>query len=360
MTPDQFLRQVRQQGPAETYLFIGPELYMRDRCRHALIEAVLPDPADRDQGFTRHDLADEELPDVLDDARTLSLFATRRVIWVGAAEGALPKGRGTAAAISDDDEGAGPVKQGSPEVAQYVQDPSPGTVLVVDCNRYDFEGDDRTKIDRVLKFYAAIPNVVEFRPFTPDAAATLAETLAGKLGLQIRPAEIGLLVDALGADAARIASELEKLSVFAGSSREITPADISELVPNAHENTIFELVSALGAGNRSRSLAVLDTLVREGEYLPLALTFLGTQLRMALVAREAGLRSAYDIQSHFTRIGIRIWRDRAEQVRQTLAAFPNEKLERALRRVAATDRGLRDFNPDDRLVMEELILSLTD
>jgi len=37
-----------------------------------------------------------------------------------------------------------------------------------------------------------------------------------------------------------------------------------------------------------------------------------------MVAHEAGLRTAQQIQAHFTRQGIRIWRDRAEQVGQTV------------------------------------------
>jgi DNA polymerase III subunit delta len=100
-------------------------------------------------------------------------------------------------------------------------------------------------------------------------------------------------------------------------------------------------------------------LLREGQYLPLALTFLGTQFRLAMVAHEANLRSAQQIQAHFTRQGIKMWRDRAEQVNQTIAAFPGEKLGQAIDKVFQADRALRDARPDDRVVMEELVFSLT-
>ncbi len=358
MTPDQFLRQLKKQGPAPVYLFIGPDFYLRGECRRALIEAALP-ADEREQGLAQHDLDDEDLATVLDDARMLSLFANRRVIWISSAEGALPRGRAAAASADGDEDSAGPGKEGPALVTAYVRDPSPGTVVVFDCSRFDFDGDDKTRIDRVQKFYSAVPNVVEFRCFDKQAALELAQRLAQKLGLQIGNSELASLVEALAADAARIASEIEKLSIFAGSDRRVTAADIGKLVPNAQENTIFELVSALGAGNRSRSLAVLDALVREGEYLPLALSFLATQFRLALVARESGARSSGEIQQHFNRIGIRIWPDRANQVRQTLQAFPKDKLETALRKVFAADRNLRDARPDDRIVFEELILSLT-
>ncbi len=99
--------------------------------------------------------------------------------------------------------------------------------------------------------------------------------------------------------------------------------------------------------------------MREGEYLPLALTFLATQFRLAMVAHEAGLRNVQQIQGYFTKQGIRMWRDRAEQVQQTVAAFPGEKLGRAIESVSWADKALRDTRPDDRVVMEELVFSLT-
>jgi DNA polymerase III subunit delta len=358
MTPDQFLKQLQKQGPAPAYLFLGPDFYQRDQCRRALIRAFLGE-TEIEQGLTRRDLDEVELSDVMDDARTMSLFATRRVIWVAAAEGALPKGR--AAATSDEDgESPSASKKDAALLAAYVKDPSPETVLVFDCSRYDFDGDDRARIERVQKFYAPITNQVEFRGFDTSAAAALAQNLARKSGVEIGSAEIAVLVDALACDASRIASEMEKLSLFAGEGKRVTAADIARLVPNAQESTIFELVNALGSGNRSRSFAVLAMLVREGEYLPLALSFLATQFRQALVAREAGLRTAADIQGHFTGLGTRMWRDRAEQVRQTIQVFPKEKLETALKLLAKADRDLRDARPDDRIVIETLILALTE
>jgi DNA polymerase-3 subunit delta len=93
--------------------------------------------------------------------------------------------------------------------------------------------------------------------------------------------------------------------------------------------------------------------------MPLALTFLSTQFRMALAAREANLRGAGQIQAHFTRLGARIWPQRAREIEQTVAAFPKAHLEKAMAKLFETDRALRDARPDDRIVMEEMILALT-
>ncbi len=144
------------------------------------------------------------------------------------------------------------------------------------------------------------------------------------------PAALDLLIEALGADIARVAVEIEKLSLFAGN-RVIGVDDITALVPDARATTIFALVNALGRRDRARSLGILDTLTREGEYLPLALAFLSTQFRMALVAREAGLKNSSQIQGHFSRLGVPMWGSRAEQVYQTVSKFTQPQMERAIR-----------------------------
>src|SRR5579871_2708700 len=138
------------------------------------------------------------------------------------------------------------------------------------------------------------------------------------------PAALDLLVEALGADVARAAVEIEKLSLFAGA-RPVGVDDITALVPDARATTIFVLVNALGRRDRRRALEVLDTLAREGEYLPLALAFLSTLFRMALAAREAGLKSSQQIMSHFSRPGAAMFSSRAEQVYQTVSKFRSEE-----------------------------------
>jgi DNA polymerase III subunit delta len=46
-------------------------------------------------------------------------------------------------------------------------------------------------------------------------------------------------------------------------------------------------------------------------------------------------------------------------VAQTVGAFSRERLEKAIRRVYAADKALRDTRPDDRVVIEEFVLGIT-
>ena len=94
MDPAQLLVQLQKKRPAAGYLFLGNELFSRDGCRKALLEAALP-PGERESGLAQYDLAEASLQDVIEDARTLSLFAGERMIVGYNAENVLPKGRET-------------------------------------------------------------------------------------------------------------------------------------------------------------------------------------------------------------------------------------------------------------------------
>lgn len=340
MTPDDFLNSVRAGKLAPAYLFLGPDAWRRDECRRALLEAALPEE-DREQGYVRLDLDEMSLDDVLDDASSYSLFASRRLLWVSAAEGALPRGDATDPPAA---------------LVRFLQDPPPGVTLVLQSGRYDFEGEDKAKLERVRKYYAPVKAVVEFPHPGPLEARSLAQRLAKQLGLTLEREALDLLVEATGGNATRVANELEKLRLLTANA---TVEHVRQLVPDARESTIFNLVAALGRRDRKASLEILDTLVRDGEYLPLALSFLGTQFRFALAAKELRLSNAQAIQGHFSKQGVPMWRARAEQVQQTAAAFQVPHMRSAIQLISQADRSLRDTRPDDRTIMEQFILRLT-
>ncbi len=360
MTPEQFLAHVKKR-PSPLYLFLGPESYHRDACRTALIERVLP-PEEREDGFVRHDLDEIGLAAAIDDARSSSMFAPRRVIWVGRAEAALPKGKAAAAEEDDDDDKP---KSGSKAGAAaeiltaYARNPAADTVVVFDSARFEFEGEDKAKAERVRKFFAAIPDCVEFPRLPVMEARRIAQEAARQRNLRIGAAEIGLLVEAVGGSAARAVIEIEKLSLFAGPGGSVSEADIARLAPQAQSTTIFALVAAIGRNDRVKALGLLDTLVREGVYLPLALQFLAAQFRQALAAKEANLRNSLQVQGYFQKMGVAMWPSRADQILQTMNALPDAQIRKALRKMAAADKALKDARPDDRVIMEEFVLNLT-
>ena len=352
MTPAQFVARIKRREIEPAYLFLGGEDYERKRCRDVLITTLLT-PEEREAGITQYDLNDNSLAQVVDDARSLSLFAPSRVILVANAEAALPRGK------AEEDTAGDTAGEDADLLSRYLKDPSPGVVLLFDVRRFELEGEDKRRLERIRKFYSAIADAVELRRFSMDDARAEAQALTKSSRVTIEPEALDLLVEALGVDVARIAVEIEKLSLFAAEGQVISVDEISALVPDARSTTVFAMVGALGRRDRVRGLELLDTLCREGEYLPLALAFLSTQFRLALASKEAGLRNPRQIQGHFARSGVPMWGSRADQVFQTVSKFSKEQLERALESIFEADRDLRSPRPDDRTVMERFVLKLT-
>lgn len=349
MQAAELLRSLARSSPAPVYLFLGPDAYRRREARAALTKAIVGG-GDPDSAVTRLDLEETSLAAVIDDASSLSLFAPSRLIWVGSAEAALP--RRITAKSQDAAEAPAAI------LAAYVRNPTPGTVVVFDCSRYSFDGDDKDKLDRVRKFYSAIRDAVEFPHPTSEEAARFAESHAADCGLKLSRKQASLLVEALGCDLTRLDSEIRKLAAYA-SGRALEDAELFALVPDARTSNVFALVHALARKDRPAALDIVESLVREGEYLPLVLTFLGTQFRLALAAAEANATRAGEIQAHFSKLGVPMWRSRAEQLAGTIQVFPAKRLREALRLTHQADLALRDTRPDDRTVMEEFLLRLT-
>ncbi|MCU1263038.1 MAG: polymerase delta subunit [Bryobacterales bacterium] len=357
MTPAQFLAKVARGDIPPVTLLLGSETYDRRRCREALIGAHLPNDEDREGGLAHYDLSEVSLAEVIDDARAMSLFAPRRVILATSAEAALP--RTAKGGDEDEDSGGSGGGSGFETLAQYVKSPTPGTAIVFEACRFDFEGDDKKKNERIQKFYSAVREVVELRRYSAGEARGILLEMAKKAKLSLGPGVADTLSESLGGDAGRIATEIEKLATFAGPGKTLGIEDVAALIPDARETTIFVLVNALGRRDRLQALQVLDTLCRDGEYLPLALSFLSVQMRMALIAKESGLKTAGQIQGHFSKSGIPMWGSRAEQVSQTAIKFSKEQLERGMKLIFAADRDLRSARPDDRVVMENFVVALT-
>lgn len=355
MSPEQFLTQLQRAGAPPVCLLLGAEPYRRELCRKALIQAALGGE-DIESALTRFDLRETSWREITDDAYSLSLFACRRLLWVTNAEAALPRTRST----ETEPEDAEPSTPSSIDpLLEYLKRPTPGVTIAVEASRFDLDGEDKARAERVKKLYSAIRVQVEFPRLTPAEARQIAQRLSQKAGLPLEDAALDALVEALRADGMRIANEIEKLRLHGGFQGPITAAQLALLVPDSSVSTIFALVDALGRRDRKAALEITDRLLRQGEYMPLALSFLAGLLRLAQAAREMGLRTPQQVQNAFSRPGRPVWPSRAQQILQVAKVFSGEDLTRALIRVFEADRAFRNARPDDRLVMENFIFGLT-
>jgi len=350
MKPRELLKNLGKSPAGPGYLFLGSEQFFRDRCRQALRKAVLGDEAQESgamESVTEINLSERPIDELIDDARTLSLFGGPRLIVGRQAEAALPRGAGSKTVPP-------------PELARYFADPTPGVTLLFEASRFDWSSrDDKSKLERVAKFYAAVPARVDLERLSERDALAGAQSVAKRLGLSIAPDVLSELVEMLGNDLSRIANDLDKLSLYAGRDKPVSRDDIELLVPEARQRGMFEFSDALAHKDCGRALDILDTLAEGGEYWPMQINLLAGLFRQALVVKEEGLKNPNQISSAFQAHGIRIWPARARQVLGMARQFSLEEIERALIELFRADRDLRRERPDDRVIVEHLVVRLT-
>jgi len=132
------------------------------------------------------------------------------------------------------------------------------------------------KPDARLKTTKALKKVAEEHSFPlpaiwdGDGLIDLVERTARELGLQLEPAATAALAEAIGGDSARLASELEKLSLFASSaaanpgpagSPAPTGSPPSTLQPARSAPITAAAVEALVGGRSTSALAVGEALL---------------------------------------------------------------------------------------------------
>ncbi len=345
MKPKAFAKSVAEGKTEAGYLLLGNEMFFKDLCRQALRKAVIDDDP---EGLVEIDLNKESLARLWDETRSLSLFATSRLIIGVNAEAALPRGRSRAA------------DEAREEIAQYFANPTPGVVVVFECTRFDArERDEKAKSERVAKFYDAVPVTVEMGRLGPQDSLRACHALAKRKGLQVETEVLAELTDMMGGDLARLDSELEKLSLYAGKAGVITRADIELLTPEARQSGVFELSDALARKDRGRALEIVHTLASGGAYWPMQIALLAGLFRQALAVRELQARDSRQVVAALGRYGVRIWPSRAQQLLGVARQFSKRELERALTCFFKADRDLRSPRPDDRFIMEQLIVELT-
>ena len=92
----------------------------------------------------------------------------------------------------------------------------------------------------------------------------LVQRTALDLGLKLEPAAAEALSDAIGSDSARLASELEKLSLYVGRGQPITAAAVAALVGSQATNAL-QVGDALLAGRPAEAIALVEALLAANE-----------------------------------------------------------------------------------------------
>ena len=351
---DRFIAEVVAGKLRPAYVFIGDEVFFRDRCRAALLQHVIPQDL---REFSLHDLdlADISMAEILDRAQTPSLMAPFQVFFI----------RGVKALY-----GRGSHKEEFAAVEAYCKNPNPNALLIFVADHLSITADarrmemqDRDRYDRIRETLGECCGIVELaRVDEGDGMRWVLEHAAAQEPpVKIEQDAARELVDALGADMMLVANELEKLMLFAGEKSQITLGDVETMVLAAKQRSLYELTDAISAKDRTRALEVLDALLAssDGEDAAIGhLYMLAKTFRQMLVILEKSVRDSRAIWQALWQ-GFRVPPFAAEDIIRQARRYKNRKeLTQSLRLIARADLAIRSNPPSKRLVLEKLVLEL--
>ena len=349
---ERFVSEVKSRKLRPAYVFAGDEVFFRDRCRDALLEHLVP-PGLREFSFYDLDLANTDLTNILDRARTASLMASFQVFFIRNVKTLY--GRGSHQEAFD-------------AIEAYVKDPNPDAVLIFIADHISIPADvrkmeltDRDRYERIRETLGEFCGMVELARVDETEGVRWVTEMATQRDVKIDPDAARELVDALGADMMLISSELEKLILYAAEKRRITLAEVETMVLAAKQRSLYELTDAISAKDRPRALAVLDAILASGEGEEAAighLYMLARTLRQMLVILEKNVRDSRAIWQALWQ-GFRVPPFAAEDIiRQARRYKSRREIAHAMRRVGRADFELRSNPPSKRLVLERLVLDL--
>lgn len=165
------------------------------------------------------------------------------------------------------------------KIVDYLQNPSPETDLVM----------LGSKLGAREKLLTAVKESGEVHNFEQPSGRALVKWVVGyakKQGLDLPEDVAGFLSERCSEDKARLAREVEKLSLYV-EGRSATKEDVEALCPPDLQSNIFAFVDALANGERGRALKLLEDLLSTGEP-PLRVMYM-IRRQFNLLARAASL-----------------------------------------------------------------------
>jgi DNA polymerase III subunit delta len=306
------------------YLILGPELYL---CRWAINtlknKALSPESLAFD--FSEFSAGDVSVDQIIEAANIFPMMSRKRMVLITEAER---------------------LKDAEQESLLNALDTlSPRSILVL------FAED----LDHRKKFYKTFRDkycVTEFSKLKDAALEKWAASFIQRQGYRISPAAIKKITELAGSDLQTMAGELEKLVLFAGTDKSIPDSAVEELINGSREQSIFELINAVGRRDRNGALRSLANLLSMGEHPLVIVTMLARHCRQVLIAKDC---LGKGINTREIASAAQIPPFLLDQFLRQARGMDSGTIQSMFIRLAEIDRKLKSTSADGRLLLESWI-----
>lgn len=248
-------QDIKEKEFKRMYLLFGDEPYLIGNYKKRLREAIAGDDT---MNYNYFEGKNPDVREIISLADTMPFFADRRLILI---------------------DGSGFFKSAQDELAAYLPN-MPDTTCMVFCEN---EVDKRNKLYKKVKDlgYAA-----ELKKQDSDQLMRWAAGILGKDGKKITRQVMEYFLERTGDDMENIRTEIEKLICYTMGRDVITKEDV-EAVGTVHvTNRIFEMVTAIVAGNTKKAMDLYEDLLTLKEPPMRILFLIARQFNQLLQVKE--------------------------------------------------------------------------
>jgi DNA polymerase-3 subunit delta len=266
-----WLRDTSRQTVRPVYAIYGSDHYLVRESIGAVSRAVFPE-TEGEAAVTRFAGTQATLADVLDELFTLPFFSRRRLVIVEEADPFVTKHR--------------------KDLEAYVERPSSSGLLLLQVKQW-------TSTTKLAKLVEKVGVAVDCNPLPEKQAQKVVSWLTQyartRCDAQLEPAAANLLVELVGLEIGILASEVEKLAVYAGDAKRIERADVARMVDAGRVETVWKALDAATSGQAQTALELLDNLLAAGEAPVMLLAAMSASLlKVHHAGRLRGARLALD------------------------------------------------------------------
>ncbi|MGK2944497.1 MAG: DNA polymerase III subunit delta [Desulfuromonadales bacterium] len=322
------LKNILQAGSLPGLILLyGQESYFVEEGLQAIRNAVVR-PEDRDFNLTQFHGRDFKAIDVVEQARTFPVFADRRLVII----------KNVHEASADQLDG----------LLTYIEDPVPETVLLLTAEKIDA----RRKIFQVLK---KTGTTIEFKKIYENQLPTFVRDLAKSFNVTLTGEGLKLFCKRVGTNLVEVQGELEKLVGYLGDRDLADENDVAAIVSDTRIESVFDLTDALGRGDISTALKLLDRLLSEGQAPLMVLAMMTRHFRQMWKIRE--LTAQKVPQNEFPkRVGVSPYFLKGLQ--QQASRFSGQHYRQVFDQFLTTDLALKSSGGDPKMYLEKLVLEI--
>ncbi|WP_018661395.1 DNA polymerase III subunit delta [Heyndrickxia acidiproducens] len=330
-------KKIERQQFSPLYLLYGTEDYLIQETKQKLLAHALL-PAELDFNYASYDLEETPVEAAIEDAETFPFMGERRLVMVHhpyflTAE--KPKQK---------------VEHDLGKLEAYIKEPAPYSIFVL-IAPYE-KLDERKKLTKLLKKQAAIGQAGKLKD--RDLTEWIVSQAGGN-GHRIGKETAEMLAALTGNNLNILANEINKLSLFAGDEKEITPRMVKTLTARSLEQNVFELVEKVVGRRIDQALRIYYDLLKQNEEPIKILAILAGQFRLLYQTKELA-RRGYGQQQIASYLKVHPYR--VKLAAGHAKKFSEEELNRVMMYLAEADYQMKTSGLKKEMVIEMFLFRL--